>query len=658
MKLLKAMLLLAALISMWVAQPASAEVKWWTRAEWGPSTLEPGGKGEIVLYTRSYGSSPSTEPFAKIVDQLPAGVLATAVNAYAGFAPTSTEGRTGAACGGVGTGTITCTMTTAPVPALDDGLAEELGGVVPAGPMIIVDFRVSPSAAGTGTNTVTVSGGGDPTPAVVENQVPFGKASEEFGVNPSTYANDVFDEPFPADGAPYRQAAGHPGDFRLNFDLNERFGENVGAPHNAFLSPAGGRLRNVVVTLPRGLIGNPEAVPKCKPLEFLNVGQDTQQETGCPPDTQVGTIDVQLGAGADGNGGVSEGDLGIAFSRAAVYNLEPPKGVPADFGFQFGGFAIGHVYASLDPSKGYAIRTETPYNSEIFPIRSVRFTQWGVPGDPAHDVFRGHSPVLNPDGTVNQGTPPFGAPFTAPIKPFFTNPSDCGVDNGGFQISVDSWKDPGQFTTPLETENHLDVSGCEDERMRFHPDVSLQPTSRAAGGPTGLKVDLEVPQRDQTVENAEELYAQNGSIHGIDTPPMKKAVITFPAGMTLSTSAAQGLSGCTEAEIGLGTNDPVTCPDSSQYGELTIHTPLLPPDEPMHGYIYIAKQGENPFHTFLAMYFVIEDPSRGLRVKLPGRFDLDPKTGQITTTFDDLPPFPVSDLQLSIKGGVRAGLVN
>jgi hypothetical protein len=58
------------------------------------------------------------------------------------------------------------------------------------------------------------------------------------------------------------------------------------------------------------------------------------------------------------------------------------------------------------------------------------------------------------------------------------------------------------------------------------------------------------------------------------------------------------------------------------------------------------------------MYFVIEDVDRGLRVKLPGRIDLDPKTGQITTTFDDLPQFPVSGMELSLKGGVRAGLVN
>ncbi len=178
-------------------------------------------------------------------------------------------------------------------------------------------------------------------------------------------------------------------------------------------------------------------------------------------------------------------------------------------------------------------------------------------------------------------------------------------------------------------------------------------------------MNLKVPLRNDTVKEARELYAQNGFVQGIATPPIKKTVITLPEGMTISPSAAQGLGSCTLQQIGLGTNNPVKCPDDSQYGTLTIHTPTLPVNAPMQGFIYIAKQNENPFATpqepfgnFLALYLVIEEPERGLLVKIPGRVDLDPVTGQITTTFDDLPQFPVSEMQLSLKGGVRAGLVN
>ena len=72
----------------------------------------------------------------------------------------------------------------------------------------------------------------------------------------------------------------------------------------------------------------------------------------------------------------------------------------------------------------------------------------------------------------------------------------------------------------------------------------------------------------------------------------------------------------------------MTCPDNSQYGQLTLHTPILPPDEPMRGYIYIAKKGDNPYNNFLSMYFVIEEPERGLLIKIPGKIDLDPSPGR------------------------------
>jgi hypothetical protein len=646
LKVTFALLVLLALL----APPASAEVRWSARAEWGPSILEPGGKGQLIVHTGNYGTSPSGSPAAKIVEQLPAGVIATAVRTDAANA------GQGANCQGTGTSTVSCTITST-VPALDAGVGGPVGGLAPRGPVIIIDLRVSPSVSGTGTNTLTVSGGGDPTPAVAVDEVVFGKAPEQFGVNPSTYAGGAFDAPFPADGAPFAQAGGHPADLRFAFDFNQRLRANKVAPDQTFLEPIG-RVRTVAITLPPGLIGNPEAVPKCQPLDFLSIGQDPWQATGCPPSTQVGTLDVQLGIGSDGDAAVGGADLGLTFNRVAIYNLEPPKGVPVDLGFQIGEFATGHVYAQLDASRDYAIRAESPYISQVFPVRSLRVTQWGVPGDPAHDLFRAQTPMLGNDFKPNPKFASYGAPFTGPIRPFLTNPSDCGVDNGGFQIGVDSWNYPGSFTEPLETANRLNVTGCDDERIRFNPSVSLQPTSRAAGGPTGLEVNLEIPQRDQTVADAESLYSQNGDLHGIDTPPLKKAVIQLPEGMTVSPSAAQGLSACSSEQIGLGTNDPVTCPDSSQFGELTIRTPLLPQDEPMHGYVYVAKQGDNPFHNFLSLYFVIEDRDRGLRVKIPGRVDLDPATGQITTTVDDLPQFPVSSMEVSVKGGLRAGLVN
>ena len=47
----------------------------------------------------------------------------------------------------------------------------------------------------------------------------------------------------------------------------------------------------------------------------------------------------------------------------------------------------------------------------------------------------------------------------------------------------------------------------------------------------------------------------------------------------------------------------------------------------------------------------------GVVIKLAGRVDADPVTGQITTTFDDNPQLPFSRLHLEFKSGPRAPLV-
>ena len=78
-------------------------------------------------------------------------------------------------------------------------------------------------------------------------------------------------------------------------------------------------------------------------------------------------------------------------------------------------------------------------------------------------------------------------------------------------------------------------------------------------------------------------------------------------------------------------------------------TPLL--EEPIGGTIYLARQGENPFGSLLAIYLAIESPRFGLTIKLAGKIEADPNTGRLTTTFDYNPQTPVEDLYLRFRGG-------
>jgi hypothetical protein len=654
--------LAAALLASASPSQALAGPLYDVHAHWADTNLPPGGEGQFILQVRNLGDAVGGENLV-IEDRLPAGLTVKEIR-FRTFEPHEIAATH---CSTPQPGTARCVLEAAELatyarPAGDHvngGYWTEPGFL----PTMYVVADIPAGSAGAGTNTATLYGGGGALPdgspcaqseaqlltlppcAEAVNQVPFDPTPAPFGIAPDTFAADLFDAGYPA-GAPLRQAGAHPAELRVDFDLNQQLATVDGHLTNLPV----GKIKTVEATLPRGFIGNPEATPKCDAVDFAEVGA-TLSSTGCPSDTQVGTLNISIV-----EGGFFSGEL---VSRVAIYNLKPPKGVPADFGFTAGvGLVQGHIYPNIDPAQDYAIKSLVPNIGNLSPITTSEATFWGVPGDPAHDKFR-----FYPKETAGHN---LGAPWgSAPIRPLLTDPTDCGEENGGTRIRVESYNNSGQFTQAQEYGDHLDVSGCEDPRFRFEPDISLQPTSRDAGGPTGLDVHLEVPQQNDEVGDATQLYRQSGNLKAIATPPIKRSVVTLPEGMTLNPSAAQGLATCSTAQIGLISTDPirfnatpVTCPEASQFGRLTIHTPILPADNQPEGFIYVAKQGDNPFHNFLSLYLVIEEPERGILVKIAGRVDLDPQTGQITTTFDHLPQFPVSDLQLSLKGGARAGLVN
>ena len=63
---------------------------------------------------------------------------------------------------------------------------------------------------------------------------------------------------------------------------------------------------------------------------------------------------------------------------------------------------------------------------------------------------------------------------------------------------------------------------------------------------------------------------------------------------------------------------------------MKIFSPLL--EEEIAGDVILAKQKDNPFDSLLAMYLAVKGP--GFYLKLPGRVELDPNSGQIA------PPSP------------------
>ncbi len=421
------------------------------------------------------------------------------------------------------------------------------------------------------------------------------------------------------DGSRDFQAASHPFLYRVSFAMNKNAKDEVT-----------GQLRDVKVDLPPGVIGDPLATPRCSQAQFEG------QFPRCPGNTQIGTEHTQV--------------EGLSIS-GPVYNLQPPPGVPAELAFGAVGFNALEQGSVLTGEK-YNLSVTANDIPKPGPIVSVSETIWGVPADPAHD----------PERTCfdTEGNTIHGCKSDAGLKPFMTLPTSC---QGPLitTIKVDSEEEPGLYESEDGTMRDSSgepsgLFGCE--RVPFSPRLSVTPDSTETEAPSGLSVDLEMPQ------------PQNAA--GLAEANLKEVTVTLPAGMTVSPAAATGLGACSLAQLGLDNGDPATCPESSKIGSVVITTPLL--ETPLEGSVFLAEQGDlpgngtNPFGSLLALYVVAE--GRGVVIKIPGEISLDTNTGQLTARFGRdpvtsiatgeeqfLPQLPFSDLKMEFAGGPRAPLI-
>jgi hypothetical protein len=169
--------------------------------------------------------------------------------------------------------------------------------------------------------------------------------------------------------------------------------------------------------------------------------------------------------------------------------------------------------------------------------------------------------------------------------------------------------------------------------------MSVRPSSTKASSPTGLGIELNLPQ--------------NETFEGTASATLKAVTVRLPDGVAVNPPAADGLAACSQSQIGIGNEQPNSCPSGSKVGTAEITTPLL--EGPLKGSIYLAEQHNNPFGTLLALYLAVE--GEGVVVKLPGRVTADAATGQLTATFDNNPQIPFDTLNVKFADGPRATLV-
>jgi hypothetical protein len=411
-----------------------------------------------------------------------------------------------------------------------------------------------------------------------------------------------------ADGQPDTQAGDHPSGLTTTLIPNtimQSDPESLRVVPTSVTTP-----RDVVVDLPLGFLGSAIAAPKC------TYAQLQIAVTSCPKDTRVGHL-VTEPTGEDG-------------VNSSLYNMVPKEGHVAEFGFTDILHHTHAIVATIAPTpSGYVTRAIAKE----------------IPSVPLADVI---SDIFGDPSQANEEE--------LPQVPMFTNPADCSGEPLTAKLYMDSWKSPGTFNAdgtpepegagwPSVTYESPPVTGCD--LLHFEAAMSAKPDTSAGDSPTGLDFDLTVPQTEEPGKLA--------------TPPLRDATVAMSPGMTVDPSSATGLEACSESEIGWkgGTLSNFTeaapsCPEASRVGTVEVTTPLL--EKPVVGSVYLATQNENPFNALLAAYIVIDDPATGTIVKVPGRLETNPETGQITGRFDENPQVPFDEFKLRFFGGSRGEL--
>jgi hypothetical protein len=586
-----------------------------------PTYLPPGGKGIVVVDLFNTGAGLSTGKVT-VTDTLPPGLTATNAGPLEAFGliseaiaeglernveedevkgSTSGLGEELRAWNCSGTTVVSCTTR----PGAEGVLPPHehlLRPIVPGSYLRLgIEVQVAPSGGGTAPNSVTVSGGGAAEPAEASAPVTISNATPGFGF---AGASSWFTN---ADGTPDTQAGSHPFEASFSFDLNQ-----------AGAVSAGGSLRDLTVALPPGLVGDPSVVPQCTRQQFLSnvVG-------GCPASTQIGVDRPNL----------PEPEGAPFVASVSVYNLVPPPGVPAQFGFTAEGVQV-LLDAQVRSGSDYGI-TEDVKNLGFQPVGNV-ITLWGVPAEKVHDRER-CGIVLN-ESLKEEGLCGQSSGGAAP-KPLLTLPTSCGGPLTT-TLRADTWQNANttaemSYLSQDQTGVPAGYSGCE--RLGFGPSLSVAPDTTFADTPAGLTVELKVPQ--------EGLVAPEG----LAMSNIKNTSVTLPEGVAINPGQATGLTACQASESGIGSDGPSSCPSASKVGIDEITTTLL--KHKLEGNVYIL-QADPPN---LKLLVVAE--GEGVDIKLVGDVHLDEATGRLVTTFEKTPELPFTDFKLSFSGGARAALV-
>src|SRR5262249_53333279 len=194
------------------------------------------------------------------------------------------------------------------------------------------------------------------------------------------------------------QAGGHP-DVTTTFAL-----EDPGEPEAA---------SEVILNLPEGLFGNPNAITRCTSADFA-LAQ-------CPVETQAGLITIHANY---------LGDPDYLLGTAPVYDVEPQAGEEtARFAFYAPSINIPiSIPVEVRTGSDYGLRTRVAGISQLIPLAGVELAIWGFPAAGSHNSQRfGKGSPGAPSGCPGLADASCTSPHAAgvPVHPPVRHPTPC-----------------------------------------------------------------------------------------------------------------------------------------------------------------------------------------------------------------------------------------
>jgi hypothetical protein len=536
-----------------------------------------------------------------LADTLPAALSARTITGYDAYA-------SGLAENGEGSAAMSCS-------SLPTTSCSYTGAVEP-GDMLVMRVTLNVGeATAPSSNQVTVSGGGAAEASasapvtISDTPAPFGPVPDSVIAALST-----------------NQAGAHA---NVTSAFTMATSETDAVPSDA---------KDVRFDLPPGLVGEAVGMAQCTMGKVLAL---EREPNGCPSDTMVGmatlTINTQGGAGG-----------GDGTRVVPVYNIAPASGEPAAFALDAIKLPV-RLDTSVLSDGNYAVRVTAPSITEAASTLAVAITIWGVPAD--------HSgPGEGKSLFTLFGGGSFGGPNPSQtMVALLSNPQQCNEALLA-EMSTDSWKSPGAYVSS----GPVAMGALENcAQLTLEPSFTMLPDTLEAAAPAGYSFALRVPQDDEP--------------EGLAPSSVKDVKLTLPPGTVISPSAAWGLKACSDAQFfggERGESEPArlgNCPPEAQIGTVEVKTPALA--LPLQGQVYLAEpecgdagicspedaQAGRMLRLFLQVADEGESP---VVIKLEGRGSVDQANGQITTTFENNPQLPFSELKLKLDGGARATLAN